>query len=350
MNSQNDRQFNRPVFFPGGVADPSGKTGYVSLLSSGIEAIELTAGRSLWHSDAARRALMVLGQRLAAAGGSRERPNILHVVVLDRAHQGRVLRVSDPVVFPDWVDTTATSEERFAYEVRGKEGVLWIDWEAHARYEGGAPPPSRVIREARKDAMGTVQVNLRTGHVVMIPRTAPPVPALPPALRQASLVPCKQGPSWHSEPWMTDNLLAALAVDEHSGQRTLVLQRWDAATQAMRPPLPLGSAIGKTAYVTPNGSYLLLHDLSAGGSAGDLSIFRVETGAFMARWPHESGLQALSILNTHIYSLVEEPVSTSGGSPRLRWMLKARVLLSGQLLWERLLLERQLSRPPPPRP
>jgi hypothetical protein len=350
MTAQHNRQFARPVFFPGGVADPSGTTGYISVLSGGIEAIELTTGRSRWHSGAATRALMVLGQQLPAVSSSTGRRNVLEVVLLDRARQGRVLRVSDPVVFPDWVDTTTSNEELFTYQVCGRDSVLLIEWEAHARYRGGAPPPSQVLQEATKDAVGTARVDLRSGRVTMLPRTLPQGLAIPPALQQAMVFPYKKGTAWHSEPWLTDTMVAMLTVEETAGERTLTLQRWDPATQSPRPRLPLGSATGRTAYVTPDGSYLLLHDLSAGGATGDLSIFRVTTGELAARWPHETGLQEISILGSHLYSLVEDSTLTPAGSPRLRLLLKARSLVDGQLRWERLLQERQPSRPPPPRP
>ena len=38
-----------PVFLPGGVADPAGKTGYVTNATGGIDAIDLEGGRLLWQ-------------------------------------------------------------------------------------------------------------------------------------------------------------------------------------------------------------------------------------------------------------------------------------------------------------
>ena len=88
-----------PVFFPGGVADPAERVGYVGD-GGEIVVVELAAGRPLWCTGVASRPLVVFGDRLAAARLLPDRSNVLQIVVLDLTRRGESLLASDPVVFP----------------------------------------------------------------------------------------------------------------------------------------------------------------------------------------------------------------------------------------------------------
>jgi hypothetical protein len=80
-------------------------------------------------------------------------------------------------------------------------------------------------------------------------------------------------------------------------------------------------------------------------------VFSVETGQRLAQLDYEPGTQEACVLGARVYYLIEGPPApvTSGGSI-LPYILKARELTSGQVLWERPLQARRVSKPPALRP
>ena len=169
----------KPVFLPRGVADPEGSRGYIEVWPGRIAALDLASGAVLWQTTAAARPLIVWNGKLVARFPTPDAPHSLRVAILDAPQSGNVARLSDPLAFPDWVSTADHAPETFAYSVSLAQNLLRIEWEAHARYRGGAPPPSRVLKEASRDAGGTAEIDLETGHARMLPApsaSAPPAP------------------------------------------------------------------------------------------------------------------------------------------------------------------------------
>ena len=62
-------------------------------------------------------------------------PNAIEVVVMDLGRNGEPVLVSDPIVLPSW----AAEPSRMRAQAEG--ALLRLEWEASARYLGGAPPP-----------------------------------------------------------------------------------------------------------------------------------------------------------------------------------------------------------------
>ena len=153
----------RPIAFPGGVADPAGRVAYVAHATGGIDALNLETGEVRWSTDAASRPLLGLDDRLVCQAFVKGRKNALQIVVLDAARGGVLLR-SEAATLPDWVDVT-TRGEAFACSVRAEGDTLLYRWEGHARYRGGAPPPPEVLARATKDAAGAARISLSTGRV-----------------------------------------------------------------------------------------------------------------------------------------------------------------------------------------
>jgi hypothetical protein len=152
-----------PVFFPQGVADPEGRVAVVATAAGGVDAIDLQDGKRLWHSDDATAPHIIVGDRVIARAESAGEPGVLQLVHLD-LHSGRNIR-SSQVPLPQWVQIGQGGRDEFTYNVHAEGDVLVIEWEAHARYKGGAAPPRHVLEAARKDASGVARVDLDTGAV-----------------------------------------------------------------------------------------------------------------------------------------------------------------------------------------
>lgn len=116
--------------------------GYISNAANGIDAINLLAGESIWRTDIASKPLIVYMSRLVALRQISKRGNLFQITALDLNAEGSLVLKSEPVALPDWVDINGNDDD-FALEVFLDQGVLALNWEAHLRYEGGAPPPRR---------------------------------------------------------------------------------------------------------------------------------------------------------------------------------------------------------------
>jgi hypothetical protein len=310
-----------PVFFPRGVADPAAQAGYVAD-GAGIVAVGLQEGRTLWRTDRADQPLISDGDRLAAASLRQRLSNVLKVVVLDPSHPGGAVVVSDPVRFPDWV--TVATERRDSFRMRARtEGTrLRLEWEAHARYGGGAPPPTHPRREAERDAAGVVEVDLQSGAVAPLPlerdsnsRTAigrPPLDA-----------------DDLAEPWLAGTTVARLLWDVGGDEQILLLETSDRSTGETGAVLELVRGQGLVVQVTPDGCHLFVHEEPARPGRDEWWVYSVQTGQRVATLTHERGGRYPVILGERVFYLVE-PL---GGATPGR-VLRARELLSDTLVWE----------------
>lgn len=154
-------------FFSRGVADPSGSRAFVRDRSGTVLALDLRTGEMLWRAARGLRALAVVDDMLVAAHVSA--PSALEIVILDTA-DGRVRRVSERLPLP-WVlrSLDDTSEFTLRTEAEGRSVVIW--WSAQARYQGGAPPSTKVRETFERDAHGAARVDLDTGAVELLPES-----------------------------------------------------------------------------------------------------------------------------------------------------------------------------------
>jgi len=341
----------QPAFLPRGVAEPGGRTGYVTNASAGIDAIDLLTGELLWSTEVASQPLLVFDDRLAAQRSMKAKPHVLEIVVLDVTQQGKLVLTSDPVVFPDWVSVTPGTEESFAYQVFLDHRHLILEWHAHARYRGGAAPPPHILEQATKDAAGTARINLETGEVDMLPHPRKAAAPLPDGLQEVTSRPYLAGSAWQTDPWVVGKKLCALVSEESEGRGALYLKTWDVSTGQAHEPILLVADNALVPYVTPDGRYLFIHqELPPAPQPAEPQawwVFSVETGQRLAQLAYEPGTQQPCVVGARVYYLIEGPPApvTSGGS-----ILKARELTSGQLLWERPLQARRVSKPPALRP
>ncbi|MFS0519550.1 hypothetical protein ACEYW6_33315 [Nostoc sp. UIC 10607] len=334
----------QPLFLPRGVAEPSGKIGYVANVTSGIDAIDLSNGRTLWTTSEASYPLLATTNWLAAQKMLPEQSNAFAIAKLDTERKGSLLLLSEPIVFPDWVSVQPPNDEDFSFKVHASKDDLFLDWQAHSRYRGGANPPAYILQQSTREDRGTVRVDLKSGKVEMLPSTERTT-----VQPKEASIDEQFGSAW----WIAGQNLAVLVWEESQGQQVLQLRkRGRSANHRGEKVVELARGKALVSYVTPDGCYILVYpDVPKQLRSGQKQlwwIFPAETGHLLAKLNYEVGTQAASIFNSKIYYLVNKEVdSTAQGVTLLRSVLKAKDLSSDKLLWEHLLQEQPTRNPPP---
>jgi hypothetical protein len=326
----------RPQILPGGVLDPSGKTGYVTNADGGIDALDLSTGDVRWSSREARRPVLVVGDRLYAWTMVSDKPHVLRIVTLDLTEKGKRVQESEPVTFPDWISLEEGHGHSFAEAWRLEKGKVILEWEARAWYSGGARPTPRKEAAARKQATGRVVFEPETGRVEMPPvENRAEAIKLPQALEK--LVVRWQG--------LVGDRFAALVLEEEAGEQLFVLRWWDPAGQPIGDPKEL--LRGKRLLVLPtaDSQYLCLRAATnrpeekrtpVEQAPFAWSVIDPATAERIGTVPYEAGTQALVIVSPRAYYLVtgplKGPLTGAFVQPRI---LKASDLKTGKVLWER---------------
>jgi hypothetical protein len=341
-----DKDQIKPIFLPAGVAGTDKRAGYVADNSGGMEALDLSKGEPIWRSEITARPLIVKENRLTALQRPAQgKENALQLVMLDRNEQGKLLLESDTILFPDWVAAGIVTNESFNYRVRVEGNDLLLEWEAHARYRGGAPPPAYIQAQATKAANGIARIDLKTGKVRMLPAESSREIKIPPALQESTIFSYQMGTSdtWRTEPWMVDDHLAAAITGEIAEeQQALQLQRWNPSTAKVDKPVALVKGLALVSYVTPDGQYLFIHsEMPTEPSAKTKSpwwLFSVATGKQLAVLDYEQGTREACVLDSHVYFIVDDPPpALRSDGDILQSTIKALDIVSGRLLWQHLL-------------
>jgi hypothetical protein len=318
-----------PVFFPGGVADPGGRAGYVGD-GAGIVAVGLRDGEPLWRTERAVRPLISDGERLAAASLQERLPNELQVVVLDAA-RGESVLVCDPAVLPEWVTVAPQRREAFRMSAGVEGNRLRLEWEAHARYGGGAPPPPQVRQDAARDAAGVLEIDLESGAVSPLPHAHRGTGGE--AIRRPPL-----DADDLTEPWLAGTAAVRLVWEIDDAEQTLALETSATSTADGGTLVELARGQGLVAQVTRDGRHVFVHREPAPAGEDTWWVFSARTGRRVATLAHDAGARSPAILADRVYYLLE------GAAPEQA--LRARELGSGALAWELPLEARRRSGPP----
>jgi hypothetical protein len=337
--------------FPAGVADPDGQRAYVA--AGGIEAIELSTGLQLWRADLPGRPVAVTERRLIVLCSTPEAENELHLLTLDK-DKGDATKPLAAAVFPRWVVASIVPDESFSYQITIDGVQLCFAWEAHARYRGGAPPSDQVLAQETNDAQGVIRINVATGETKALDDAAQKEIELPEILNQTIIFSYQRGASatWHSEPWSFDHRLAVISGEVSDDRQTLKLVRWAASGNDIDEPVSLVSGQNLVSYVTPDGLFIFIHSEAPG--SGDIQpwhLFSARSGEQIAVLNYEDGTKEPCVLGSSLYHLVEDPPPAARISAQtLQVTMKALDLVSGRLLWERLLLRQSTRSRPTLRP
>jgi hypothetical protein len=329
-----------PVYLPGGIADEAGERGFVAGARSGIEALDLATGQTLWTTTEASTPLIAFRGRLAALAPLKDRWNAARVLLFD-IPKGNCVLTSEPIIFPDWVPVARPwAQVEIRSEARIDRGELIFQW--WARKTGG-PAGAKLMSTS-----GMASIHLDSGRVTTsdpdkIPK--PSAPKLPDNLEKVQSWTYFTGSSWETKPWITGNKIAALAAQKADGGKDrLSLVTWDLATGKSYPPVLLLQGQLLWAQVRPDGRYLFVRQglpkekLPEGND--DWRVFSTDTGKQLAKVPHEEGTEAAGILGSRLYFAVREWPKPLGGGRASNGarILKAVDPGTGKGLWQHDLL------------
>ncbi|MFL6333273.1 MAG: hypothetical protein ACJ754_08035 [Pyrinomonadaceae bacterium] len=329
-----DEPVQRPVYLPQGVADPRGRGGYVSSSSGEIVAVELATGGLLWTTRNASKPLIVHEGRLLALRQLNKRGTLVQIVALDA--EGAQVLESERVMLPDGVDIDG-GEDSTTVEVYVTLGSLVLDWEAHLRYGGGAPPPPYVQERYTKDVRGGVRVHLQSGKVE----------ALRPGETRAAgaRLQGEESDSSAVRVWTVGGRDTALLSRVANNEVAYYLKSSGHSQKAPPSEVELVAGEAIVPYVTPDGLYVFFH--REGPATTDRGvdnrwlIFSSETAERVAVVTREDGAAQPCVLKPNVYYLLETRVGS-----HIRCALKAREMSTDRILWERPLSETVVSAPP----
>lgn len=138
-----------------------------------ILALDMATGKEIWKSVAAPKLAGVSDKLVVAWAADEKKPNTFRVVALDAA-TGKTVTKSDPIPLPEWATTVKTWGQNFTLAARAEGDAVVVVWRANAFYAGGARPTPEIEAAARKEAVGIVTIDLKTGKVAAVDRKPKP--------------------------------------------------------------------------------------------------------------------------------------------------------------------------------
>jgi hypothetical protein len=327
---------------PWGVADARGAWGFVTNPAGGIDALDLATSKVLWSTAEAHTPVALAGRDLVALVPDKVRRNALRVVTFDVEDRGRRPRVSDAVVFPDWVSVSPAPGRSFTTQAWVDGDKLLLRWDARGWYAGAARRTPEIEKAARRSASGVARVDLRTGGLEMFAAEkapAPPAPRVPEAvLKSFADTP---GPAEEDAPrLLVSRDLATAPVVERApgGGQRLVLARWDPKTWKPLLPRRLMDGAELNFVPAPDAAAVLARRLprDRGDSRGDSDwhVFSTETGKELGRFPAEKGAGLPTVLGPRAYYVTTGAFKPARGTLTAPRTLKALDLRLGKVVWE----------------
>jgi hypothetical protein len=326
---------NRSRPFPYGVASEAGDVG-ASLLGDTLVVMDLASGRTMAEIPRSCWPLAVCGKRVVAWEQVGESSAAMRLVVFELAEPSVPKLVSDPIIFPGWMEATTLSVQSLCVILH--DDRLTIEWCAQSRYAGGAPPSRELEAQLMRAACGTAIVDLRSGAVdskweAVVPKAA--------VSEGEKSVDYEGGASWSDEPW-TESGRVRLSIERRAEEQQIVLHKTD--QRGRSEVVQLASGVRLKATLTGDRRYVLVHDEALPDSSWRL--YPIDPRAKAAAIPYEASAREVNVVGGTIYYMVDDPERGPGAV-----VLKARSLDTGNLLWKKSLgplRKRALPRPPPP--
>jgi hypothetical protein len=342
--------------FPDGIAASDGKTAFVINADGGIDALDLAKGELLWDTKEAVKPLALKGKLLMAQTFVKDKGNQLRLVVLDVDKKGKKQSESDLVIFPDWAVVAATGQgSSFFTRARIDKDDLYLFWDAHRWYYGGAAPTPDILKAAKKDEAGVARINLGAGKVEMLAKDKVPDldPKLPKELEKIESQQYWSGSDWLKKPLIAGDKAVALAVKQDGDKQTLTLKRWDLSSGKELEAKELVKGKSLWPQIGLDGKHVFVHQALVKEHLPDgdyvFWVFDLESGEQVAELPYET-MESPTVLGRRLYYAVVKPAK--GGGPGFGVMeqpraLKAVDLKTGKVDWERPLAPRKFYPPPP---
>ncbi len=326
---------------PQGLASPESNVAYVVNGQGLIECLNLSNGQVEAQTTFPAYPLVVdRGAIIGWRPGSS--PNSL--VVFSADQQGDVLLPTweTSITLPDWVDMNPTDPTRFAIAAALEDEQVAITWEAHTRYEGGAPPSPEVELASTHDERRTIYLHRETGAQIAsepsVPEATPSTPSLPELPPGQQPMPYRSQAAWSTQPWTVGSTEAFLVRTTDPPGVSLI--RRESNHPQGETAMPLTDNPAAIAVVTLDGHFILMREPEAEDSPW--LMFSAETGERVASVPLNEEVESAAVVGEGvIYSVAE---TTSGTQRRY---LRYWDLNRSELSWSHLLSEQTLSKPPP---
>jgi hypothetical protein len=332
---------------PGGLADSGGRTGYLTSLNHGIEAIDLMSGDVLWSSYEAEVPVLLSQDRLFTQAGTKR--NRLRVLVFDLTRKGEVVLESEPIVFPEWVVTASAPGHSFKAEWQLEKEYLVLTWQARAWYEGRPKAAPALIAEARKQAEGVVRIHLVTGQVAKFPVDTAGL-SLGVAVPWKDLE--KKAVRWQG---MLGGQYKAIILEQEGDRQKLVLLTWDRSGVPTGQPRELFTGHRLALMPTLDEKMVCIREVPPSPDLRPTNedqmkyawaLISLETGETVARVAYEASTQALTVIGPRLFVQQAGPIRGSITQTAVNTRtLKAIELKTGKFLWQRALAEKSVQAP-----
>jgi hypothetical protein len=327
------------VALPGGILDSTGRTGYLGT-DTGIDAVGLARGELLWRTSRAQVPLLVVADRLYALALSDR--NVLYVRGFDLIDKGKQVYQSARIELPGWVVTSGAPGHSFRTHHHRNKSILHLDWQASASADTGP----------RKEAGGTVRIDLEKGTVTLGKVGPPPLPSAPMVSPQLEkrCVRWQRSISGHLHAVVLEEVVNESpqrkdVATQRASEKRLVLRTWNEKTgketsrfhelvRGSRPVLLIGV----------DGFHLWVRDAAPSPDmVGDdlpsrchWAVYSALDGHLVARVPYLPGTQEATLIGDRAYLLTGTLPRHSRhlSTQRIR-LLHAVDVESGKTLWQR---------------
>lgn len=328
---------------PYGVAVDPTNVAFVLVAGGEIAHIDLATGQVLARSDFAGVPLVATKKAMFGWSWNPSSPGVLRLFAA--CVEGDALRVrwSHQALLPEWVSIESSHTRRFSVHAELDGETVVFVWEAHARYEGGAPPPQEVEMAAVHDERRIVRLAAESGGLI----EEESVDATPLAEAQTvdptteRLVPYRRNRGWVNDAWHYGDANALMISRPVSGSG-LVLRRASASVgDDEAEVVRLSDRAAADVVVSGDGSTVFVHE----PSSKHYRAFDVVEGNLVARLPWEAGTDDAAVVGDRVvYSVVEDSAGLR------RRFLRARDLTTGQTVFTHLVSEEAIRPAPPPPP
>jgi hypothetical protein len=251
------------VTLPEGTFDAARERIYVPGEKGGIDVLEASNGqvKATLPFEGDAFPIAVGRDQLLVGKPDPKAANVMRIVVL-ALPKGDVVRTSDPLTFPDWVNTAGGRGHDFHWSARIEKSTLVISWDARYvhRPMGGPPPPPT----PPKLGWGVLKVDLDKGGVTKDDSVEDFVNVLG-----------QENGAFTRPASLGGDLLTAVTIGRKQpgvNQQPMLL-RWDPATRKVKESTPIGEVGPQWLRLLADGSHVILPE-----KASVFAVYSLETG------------------------------------------------------------------------
>lgn len=336
----------RPILIPHGIAGIKGNLGCIKV-QGGIDCLSLNTGELFFHLGMDSKSLFISEKEIIGWMPEPDTPNALRLFELQIEKGPGSLQFLATVTFPDWVEVCNPKPGTFKIEAILEQEQLALNWEAHSRYTGGAPP-QEMYGKYSGDASGIVRVDMLKGTIISSDYRElelEPDMSVRQLIREFPMTPFKQGNSWYNQPWIVDDNEYLLLREDLEGQSGLYVMKRDPGNKRESDRFRLSDFPISEPVLSLDGHFVFAVSHQGKGKIKgtvEWEVFSVASGKRMAVIAIEEGWETVSIVGSQLFYTVDEVTLSPGSRKQTRTRsLKAITFPGGVFRWSRVMLEQQ---------